>query len=301
MTTASQSLHNAATQPPPTAYLPLVEQYTRRGNPDELRAELLDIIANEIDNQPRNLQKEIGPSEVGSPCARKVGYGLLQIPRLNPIAEPNWKAYVGTGVHTMLEGAMDRYNVANALHIGHAERFYVETKLQVGEIAGIPLTGHCDVYDRVTATVVDWKTCGPTMLKHYKASPDPGPTYRSQAHLYGRGWSRYLGLPVDRVMLVFFPRQGELRDAHVWHEPYDEQIALAALSRADAITATLSALGAELGLATLPAVEDYCGHCDWFFPGGAPTGNLVDGCPGQLVAQQPAPALTMDKGKRMTA
>lgn len=284
------TLHPIALSP----YSALPAQFTRRGMPDELGAELLDIVARDIENTPRNLQKEIGPSGVGSPCARKVGYGLLQIPKLNPIAEPNWKAYVGQAVHSNLEGAMDRYNVLNALHIGHAERFYVETKLQVGEIAGVPLTGHCDVYDRVSATVIDWKTCGPAMLKYYKAN-EPGSQYRSQAHLYGRGWSRYLGLPVDRVMLVFFPRQGELRETHIWHEPYDENVALAALSRADAITATLGALGPELGLATLPAVEDFCGHCLWFYPGGSPSGELLDGCPGQLVAQQPVPALTMKK------
>lgn len=291
VTTASQALHESS-QP---KYSSLPYEFLRRGNPDELGVELLGIIADDIENKPRNLQVEIGPSGVGSPCARKVGYGLLQIPKLNPVVEPNWKAYVGTGVHLNLEGAMDRYNVVNAINIGHDERFYVETRLQVGEIAGVPLVGHCDVYDRVTATVIDWKTCGPTQLKSYRSN-GPGPTYRRQAHLYARGWNRYLGLPVDRVMLVFFPRQGELRETHVWHEPYDEEVALAALGRADAITATLNALGPEVGLAALPPVEDYCGHCDWFAPGGSRTGNLLDGCPGQLAAQQPAPALTMKEG-----
>lgn len=301
MTTASQASHevlhpvyNAPLTTQPPKYSPLPEAYLRRHNPDELKLELHDIVADGINNQPRNLQVEIGPSGVGSPCARKIGYALLKIPKLNPVVEPNWKAYVGQGVHLMQEGVLDRYNVANAMHIGHAERFYIETRLQVGEIAGVPLLGSCDVFDRITQTVIDWKTCGPSMLKHYKAN-GPGPTYRSQAHLYGRGWNRYLGLTVDRVMLVFFPRQGELRETHYWHEPYDENVALAALTRADAITATIDALGAEIGLATLPATEDYCGHCDWFFPGGSPTGNFVNGCPGQLAVQQPVPALTLER------
>lgn len=297
MTTPSQSRDQVQAQfREITKYPKLSAEYLRRDNPEELKLELLDIVAHDIETQPRNLQLAIGPSGVGSPCARKVGYGLLQIPKLNPIAEPNWKAYVGQGVHLNLEGAMDRYNLANALYIGHTERFYVETPLQCGEIAGVPLVGHCDVYDRVSATVIDWKTCGPTMLKHYRAN-GPGSTYKSQAHLYGRGWSRYLGLPVDRVMLVFFPRQGELRETHFWDEPYDEQIAVAALNRADAIAATITALGPEEGLAALPAVEDYCGQCDWFFPGGSPTGNFINGCPGQLVVQQPVAALTMESRK----
>jgi hypothetical protein len=267
----------------------LPAELERRGDLDGLKGELFDdVIVPYIAGQERNLQKEIGPSEVGSPCVRKVGYGLLQVPAKNPIAPPNWKAFVGTGVHKLLEGALDRYNLGHFDQVGGHERFYVETELQVGEINGVPLIGHCDVYDRVTATVIDWKTNGPTLLKHYKAN-GPGQTYRSQIHLYGRGWSRYLGLPVDNVMIVFLPRQGELSDAHVWHEPYDEEVALDALGRCDGIWTALGALGPERGLAALPAVEDYCGTCDWFVPGHQ--GSPLDGCPGQLQEKKPAPAL----------
>lgn len=281
-----------AYEPEPVQYPRLPEEYERRDDYEGLKGEILDLIANDIETQPRNLQKEIGPSEVGSPCPRKVAYGLLQMPKLNPVAPPNWKAYVGQGVHTMLERALDRYNMNFEAHIGHAERFYVETRLQVGELAGRPLFGHCDVYDRVTATAIDWKTNGPTLLKHYKAN-GPGPTYRSQIHLYGRGWAHYLKLPVDRVMIVFLPRQGELSDAHVWHEPYDEQVALDALSRGNGIWAALQALGPEKGLAAVPGVEDYCSTCDWFVPGEA-SGNFLNGCPGQLTVQRPAAPLTLE-------
>jgi hypothetical protein len=267
-------------------------EYERRGDPDQLKGELLQLIADDIETQPRNLQVAIGPSEVGSPCPRKVAYGLLEMPKLNPIAPPAWKAYVGTGVHKLLERALDRYNLLSAPAIGHAERFYVEAELQVGEINGKPLIGHCDVYDRVTATVIDWKTNGPTMLKDHKAN-GPGSTYRSQIHLYGRGWARYLQLPVDRVMIVFLPRQGELSDSYIWHEPYDERVALDALGRAEGIWAVLGALGAERGLAALPAVEDFCGNCDWFVPGIA-GGNFLNGCPGQLQVSKPASPLTLE-------
>jgi len=294
VTTPSAAAHQAAQPPryqPAPRYRRLPERYERPGDPDGLGSELLQLIADDIGKQERSLQKEIGPSEVGSPCPRKVGYGLLQRPKLNPIAPPMWKAYVGTGVHKMLERALDRYNMATCPSMGHAERFYVETELQVGEIADQPLIGHCDVYDRVTHTVIDWKTNGPTMLKDHKAN-GPGQTYLAQTHLYGRGWAKYLGLPVDRVMLVFLPRQGELSDSYVWHEPYDERVALGALSRADGIWATLQALGPEQGLAVLPAVEDFCGNCDWFVPGH--TGNILNGCPGQLPIVQPASPLTLE-------
>jgi hypothetical protein len=255
----------------------LPPEQMRRGDPDALGVELLEMIAHDIENQERSLQKEIGPSQVGSPCGRKVLYGMLQVPKVNMLAPPKLKAYVGTGAHLMLAGMLDRYNLLYNDMFGFEERFYVEEELQVGEIDGEPLVGHCDVYDRATCTVVDWKTSGPTLLKHYRAS-GPGPQYRTQAHLYGRGWATYRGLPVDRVMLIFIPRQGELKDAVVWHEPYDEQIALDALQRCDGLAMAARYAGPDTALQMLPPVEDFCGDCDWF----APQKNVADiyGCPG---------------------
>lgn len=263
-------------------------------NPDMLGDELLEMIAADIEGQPRSLQKEIGPSEVGSPCPRKVGYGLLQHPKLNTVSLPKLKAYIGQGAHVLLADMLDRYNLAHAADWGYQERFYVETELQVGEILGEPLIGHCDVYDRLTCTVIDWKTVGPTMLKDYRAN-GPGPQYRTQAHLYGRGWA-IQGLPVDQVMLVFIPRQGELKDSYVWHEPYNERVADDALTRASGIKSVIDVLGGNVALGKLKAVEDHCGDCDWFVP-HEPTGNFLNGCPGQLPEVKPAaPAITFVGG-----
>lgn len=256
---------------------PMPPETMRRGQPDELAAELLELIAYDIENQERSLQKEIGPSEIGSPCPRKVTYGMLQVPRRNLTAPPKLKAYIGQGAHKMLERMLDKYNLQHFFDHGDQERFYIEEALQVGEIAGVPLIGHCDVYDRVTCTVIDWKTVGPTMLKDYRAN-GPGQQYRVQAHLYGRGWARYRGHPVDRVMEIFLPRQGELKDAYVWHEVYDEQVALDALARCDGFAVAVGALGADSVLQMLPAVEHHCGDCDWFTPHHSLASTA--GCPG---------------------
>lgn len=254
-------------------------------NPDVLADELLEIIADSIENQPRELQKEIGPSEIGSRCPRKVAYGIMQHPKLNTTSLPRLKAYIGQGVHLMLADMLDQYNMLHAPDWNYEERFYIEDELPVGEIMGTPLIGHCDVYDRLTCSVIDWKTVGPTMLKDYKAN-GPGQQYRVQAHLYGRGWT-LRGLPVDQVMLVFIPRQGELKDSYVWYEPYNETVAIDALARASGIAYALEALGPEVALSKLKAVEDHCGDCDWFVPGA--TGNLLNGCPGQLPDVPPPP------------
>lgn len=232
----------------------------------------IDVIVDAIINSDRSLQKMIGPSEIGDPCPRRIGYKLLGMPEND--LRPNWKATVGTGTHMWLETAFDKYNLANAHLYGHQERFYIETKVIVGEVNGKLIPGSCDLYDRVTATVVDHKTCGPSMLKKYRRQ-GPGQQYRDQAQLYGRGWQR-AGLPVTRVMIVFLPRQGELEDAYIWHEPYNEQIALDALQRVEGVDLTVTALG-WAALELLPAVEAYCTYCPFFSHRST---DLTKGCPG---------------------
>ena len=94
-------------------------------------------------------------------------------------------------------------------------------------------------------------------------------------------------------MLVFVPRQGELKESVVWHEPYDEQVALDALARCDGLATAARMLGADSALLMLDAVEDFCGDCDWFAPHrGMAT---LAGCPGApREIKMPAPALTFE-------
>ena len=44
--------------------------------PDVLASELLAIVHDAIVGQPRSRQKRIGPSELGNPCDRRIGYRL---------------------------------------------------------------------------------------------------------------------------------------------------------------------------------------------------------------------------------
>lgn len=271
---------------------PLPRELTQRGaSPDLLADELLWIIADALANHPRNLQRAIGPSEVGGPCARQIGYKQLGADVVNT-AEHNWKAGVGTAVHAMLERVLDGYNLMFADSVGGQERFLVEHKVNVGQIGGVDIWGSDDVYDRVTATVVDWKTTTPEKLRDYRAN-GPGPQYRAQAHLYGRGLTAQ-GYPVDTVMLVFLLRNGRLRDSYVWHEPYDEQVALDALARAEAIDTVVKA-GGTAALALLPTADHYCTTCPFF---KAQSSDLAAGCPGDpgSPAHHPAkPALTISR------
>lgn len=272
------------TTPAPLATIdPLPTGLMRRGNPESVKTQLLDLIKNAIAHHPRSLQKRIGPSEIGHPCARRIGYILLGGDALNPFPDTPWKPTIGTAVHAWLE---DAFCDANEADPSGWTRWLVELTVAVGTILGHEVTGHCDLYDRVTATAVDWKCVGDTPLKKYR-SKGPGDQYRKQIHLYGRGLTAR-GLPVDTVAIAFLPRNGELRDAYIWHETYDEQVALDALQRAEGIALAVQVLGAG-GLELLEPVEAFCGRCPFHVRNST---DLANGCPG-VGQETPAPALTL--------
>lgn len=258
--------------------------------PELVAQEYLHVIEQAITNAPRSLQTRIGPSEIGAPCARRIGYKLLGVKERKQA--PNWKATMGTGAHMWLETAFDGDNLRVAASEGQ-ERWLIETKVSVGEANGAEITGSCDLYDRWTGTVIDHKTCSPTQLRKYKTQ-GPGEQYRVQAHLYGRGWQR-AGFRVETVAIAFLPRNGELAEAHIWHEPYSEQVAADALQRLTGIDMACKMLG-PAALAALPTADQYCGLCPFF---RANSEDLTLGCPGDPAATaKPAPALTLTNPKK---
>lgn len=256
----------------------LPEHLTQRGgSPDLVASELLHVIKGAVASHPRSLQRRIGPSEIGHPCARRVGYILLDHEKVNDApGDTPWLPTIGTAVHAWLEEQFVAANVAD-----QPLRWLTELRVDVGTLAGVPITGHCDLYDRVTATAIDWKIVGATTLKKYR-SKGPGDQYRTQIHLYGRGLTRR-GLPVDTVAIAFLPRNGELRDAYIWHEPYDEQVALDGLERAEGVALATGQLGVE-ALTHLPTASAWCNRCPFY---RADSQDLAAGCPGDPEAVPP--------------
>lgn len=157
-------------------------------------------------------------------------------------------------------------------------RFLLEHKVNVGEIFDEAITGSCDVYDSWTFTVIDWKIVGGQQLLKYKEN-GPGEQYRAQAHLYGRGWQRQ-GRRVDTVAVMFLPRDRELDKAHFWHEPYDEQVALDALTRVEGITKLIRSAG-PAALPLLPTANVFCQFCPHFLPAST---DIPSACPGHPAA-----------------
>lgn len=249
----------------------------RGGDPRLLFDELLHTIRAAIDDHPRSQQTRIGPSEIGHPCDRWLSHKLASTPEVNTRSAP-WLPTVGTAVHAWLEDAFIRDTFA-ATRAGQEPRWRLEERVSVGTIDGQDITGSTDLYDTVTASVVDWKIVGKSRLDTYRRK-GPGPQYRVQGHCYGRGWQR-AGYDVDQVHIVFLPRNGELADTVWWSEPYDEQIAVDALARAEAIAMANTALG-PAAPAAMATADSNCGYCPWFAIDAGTPGHpdLTRACPG---------------------
>ena len=254
----------------------------RSGDADTLREDYLSTIEAAIMNHPRSLQTQIGPSEIGIECDRRIAYKLLGFPERD--RGPAWLPTIGTAVHAWLEGVFDADNervLASELLGPDQERWLVEEKVTPGFIPGLGfISGSCDLYDRMTCTVVDHKIIGPTSLRTYKAG-GPSVQYRTQAHLYGLGWEN-AGHPVSSVAICFLPRNArELRgQAYLWSEPYDRQIALDALARLKRIWDAASAVGPAI-LPALPTDDAHCNFCPYLDPSST---DPTTACPGHPFA-----------------
>lgn len=222
---------------------------------------------------PRSNQRAIGPSEIGEECDRRLLYSALQMaPENNQQSDP-WPSIVGTAVHAWLA---DAFRAENA----HGFRWLVEVPVKLTSGIG----GTADLFDLQEREVIDHKVLGVSSMKKIKSGNIPA-RYRVQLHLYGYGF-RLAGLDVDRVTLAAYPRSGWLADLHLWTEPYDESLALAAMDRLSKLTAAAYVLRLDepeqAGLwAMVPARPG--ADCTWcpFWRPGQPADAY--GCPGPEV------------------
>lgn len=262
--------------PPPQAY---------RGDPGSTVKELRQVLIDFEANRPRSMQTALGPSELGTPCQQQIARKLAGAPR-RPITEPTWAPFQGTAVHASMEDVVAFWNA----RLGR-ERWLAEDKLTVVEAAGDypAVTGHGDAFDVDHGMVVDWKHVGTTALDKLRTAKRLGkPTveqvsaeYRVQAHLYGMGHANK-GRDVRFVRLVLLARSWRYDDSDEWTEPYDEQIAVAAIDRYWATVDLVASLGGpQMGdlIAAVPASPsgDACKFCPFSAPGQATGWN---GCAG---------------------
>ena len=248
-------------------------------SPDLVASELFAIIGNAIDNQPRSLQKRIGPSEIGIPCEKRIGHILARTPVVNARGVA-WKPFVGTAVHEQFANIFARHEVnryGDGTDPTITPRWHVEERVSPGLVLnGVDIDGSCDLLDEQTGTAIDWKITTKNKIREHYRPHGPGSQYRVQAHEYGLGWQR-AGYDVRTVMIVFFTRDGDFTDRHVWSEPFDPQIALAAHDRVRRVQTALDALGPDQALPMLGMAESWCSFCPWHKRGAT---DLARACPG---------------------
>lgn len=238
---------------------------------EDLRSDLTDVIRWTDNHSSRSLQKTIGPSELGDPCERKIGYRLAGVKEMNEWSDP-LPAIVGTAIHAWLERAITQFQ---AVH--HMDRWVTESTVQVDAL----LRGHVDLYDRETHTIIDFKTVSPTKLKDWK-SKGPSEQHIDQVNLYAMGKVN-AGEMVRYVALVAIPRSGWLSDVRVWTGLYEPARAQRALDRMYSIADKLIAMGEEIDFSQLPAQPGRgCSFCPWYVGGDGDASEA--GCPGNSVA-----------------
>lgn len=227
-----------------------------------------DLIYLKYRSTPRHLQRALGPSEIGEPCIRRLAYNIMHHPEVNE-SDP-LPSIIGTAAHKWMHEACLEFNQA------------------AGEIIWIPectvnvdgcLSGHADALHVPTMTVYDWKFPGQSRMTKY-AKDGPSAQYEIQAHLYCKGF-RNVGLPVERVAIVFLPRGGFLKDAYIWVAPYAAEVADSALARYHGITEVCIAANVDKQhdlYTRFPRIAGHdCQFCPWFKPTSTDMGTT---CPG---------------------
>jgi CRISPR/Cas system-associated exonuclease Cas4 (RecB family) len=205
-------------------------------DPKEL---LLHVLHSKDASRDRSTQTEVGPSEIGG-CRRKVWYRLNAQPHTND-NQSKLAAIMGTAIHAAIEDAIGAIDP-------EGKEYLVETEVAFGD-----MKAHVDLFVPSTGAVIDWKTSKVKNMSYF-----PSNQQRWQVQIYGYLLSKN-GYEVKTVNLVAIARDGNEKDVKVHTEPYDEVMALAALSWLENVKAST----------VLPAPEkeasfckDYCQYYD---------------------------------------
>jgi len=205
----------------------------------DIKEKLIQALHKRENNRPRSTQVQIGPSELGG-CRRKVWYRLNDQPETND-AELKLAAIMGTAIHSAIESAFAGDN-----------SIVLE---QTVEYNG--MKAHVDAFVPETGDVIDWKTVKAKNLSYF-----PSQQQRWQVQVYGYLIDKAGKGKPRTVNLVAIPRDGDERDIKVHSEPYDESIALEALSWLEAIKESTEAPGPERD-------ESYCKfYCQYYDASG---------------------------------
>jgi hypothetical protein len=243
--------------------------------------ELFYLYDNRRSDDNRSAQQTMGPSEIGSPCDRRIAMSLLRLPPVNPGGD-GWAAFRGTCVHVGL---------AEMLMWGNAGSGRYQTEVQLEFPSLVVPFGTTDAIDTALLMDIDHKVMGGWSLNKLMTE-GPTPTYRVQAHTYGMG-ARLKGYDIKDVAIVGWPSdKSSLDDLYVWTEPYDPAVAREAIARVERISESVEAHMAtlygkaetgkeeseELTYQQFPIDNSDCKFCPWHLPGAAKSeGGVCNG------------------------
>lgn len=172
---------------------------------EERRRNITKVIRSTMtQNSVRDLQKSVGPSEIGDPCGRCLGRALCRkYPELwweeQDLRDTRFslKAWVGTAVHEKMDRDMPSYTEELGQHSK-------EIKIPIWDLPGYGLiTGHTDMF--VDRTVVDYKTKDDRTKIREIALDGPKTSEVVQINLYGFGLMES-GHAVEDLCLFYIPR-----------------------------------------------------------------------------------------------
>lgn len=231
--------------------------------------EMFYAYSNRRSSDNRGAQSTLGPSEIGTPCDRRLAMSLLQIPPVNPGGD-GWASFVGTAIHAALA---EMFMWAN----GRSGRYEVEMPLRFPSELVPHGTG--DLLDRTMMMFVDHKCQGSWSRNKLKTS-GPGDTYRVQVHTYAWG-ATLRGEVVEHVAIVSWPREASsLDDLYTWTEPYNPSIAHAAMKRVEDIQHQVRKVSpgwTPVQVAASFDVAEDCRYCPFHLPNAK---HLQHGCNG---------------------
>ncbi len=243
--------------------------------------ELRGVITRYANRLPRNVQKHLGPSELGHECDRQVVGKMAGSRATNHVADP-WASIMGTAGHAFAASAFDWDNEHNDYL-----RWLTEQRV-TPDPGGDPHPGTADLYDWANRCVVDHKFQGDSTRRRLKNSGPPR-HYFVQLLLYRQGYLN-LGFPVDRIVIASWPRtRSTLDELYVWSHvptPADDQLVRDVLAQT-AFRQQLANLVREgtVNLMDIPAVpdDDECYFCALYRPQAKYDGQY--GCPGTLMGK----------------
>lgn len=259
-TTAAETGLTAFTRPKVTATRQGKKFIPMEGKALEIAGRLKEMFHGYTNRMERNQQATLGPSEIGSPCDRRLAMSLLRFPPVNSGGD-NWASFVGTCTHA---GLADMFVWANA----GSGRYHPEVALAY-PAEHVP-KGTTDLIDTTLCMVMDHKLMGGWSLDKLRTS-GPSDTYRVQAHTYGYG-AKLKGFDIKDVAIIAWPRErGTLDELYVWTEPYDPDVARQALARVEQIAELVISNGDPeadgMAYENFPIDNSDCRYCPYLLKG----------------------------------